>query len=68
VISLAILRLLKGGTILENNIFQTIKSAASSLSAIIFGCWQGSPFVTTAAVCATGGVLGVMFSVPLRRL
>ena len=31
------------------------------------GYWQGFPFVTTAAVTATGGVLGVMVSVPLRR-
>jgi putative OPT family oligopeptide transporter len=75
VISMAILRLLPGGTILENNIVQTIASAAGTLSAIIFvlpglvilGYWQGFPFWTTAAVCATGGILGVMFSVPLRR-
>ena len=75
VISMALLRLLPGGTILENNIVQTIASAAGTLSAIIFvlpglvilGWWQGFPFWTTAAVCATGGILGVMFSVPLRR-
>ncbi|HMS21145.1 MAG TPA: oligopeptide transporter, OPT family [Sphingorhabdus sp.] len=75
VISMAILRMLPGGTILENNIVQTIASAAGTLSAIIFvlpglvilGYWQGFPFWTTAAVCATGGILGVMFSVPLRR-
>lgn len=75
VISMAILRMLPGGTILENNIVQTIASAAGTLSAIIFvlpglvvlGYWQGFPFLQTAAVCATGGILGVMFSVPLRR-
>jgi putative OPT family oligopeptide transporter len=75
VISMAVLRMLPGGTILENNIVQTIASAAGTLSAIIFvlpglvilGYWQGFPFWTTAAVCATGGILGVMFSVPLRR-
>jgi putative OPT family oligopeptide transporter len=75
VISMAILRMLPGGTILENNIVQTVASAAGTLSAIIFvlpglvilGYWQGFPFLQTAAVCATGGVLGVMFSVPLRR-
>lgn len=75
VISMAILRMLPGGTILENNIVQTIASAAGTLSAIIFvlpglvilGYWQGFPFLTTALVCATGGILGVMFSVPLRR-
>ena len=75
VISMAILRLLPGGTILENNIVQTIASAAGTLSAIVFvlpglvmlGWWQGFPFWTTALVCASGGILGVMFSVPLRR-
>ena len=34
---------------------------------IMVGWWQGFPFWTTVAVCATGGMLGVMFSVPLRR-
>ena len=75
VISMAVLRLLPRSSILENNIVQTIASAAGTLSAIIFvlpglvmiGWWQGFPFWTTSLVCATGGVLGVMFSVPLRR-
>ena len=75
VISMAILRLLPGGTILENNIVQTIASAAGTLAAIIFvlpglvmiGWWNGFPFVTTSAITMLGGILGVMFSVPLRR-
>ncbi len=75
VISMALLRMIGGSNILENNIVQTIASAAGTLSAIIFvlpglimvGWWQGFPFWTTAAVCALGGILGVMFSVPLRR-
>ena len=75
VISMAILRYLPGATILENNIVQTVASAAGTLAAIIFvlpglvmiGWWQGFPFLTTAAITATGGILGVMFSVPLRR-
>ena len=75
VISMAVLRFFKDATILENNIVQTIASAAGTLAAIIFvlpglvmvGWWQGFPFVTTAAITATGGILGVMFSVPLRR-
>ena len=33
----------------------------------MIGWWQGFPYVTTAAITATGGILGVMFSVPLRR-
>lgn len=75
VISMAILRFLPGASILENNIVQTIASAAGTLAAIIFvlpgliiiGWWQGFPYVTTAAITALGGILGVMFSVPLRR-
>jgi putative OPT family oligopeptide transporter len=75
VISMALLRLIGNSNILENNIVQTIASAAGTLSAIIFvlpglimvGWWQGFPYWTTAAVCAMGGILGVMFSVPLRR-
>lgn len=75
VISMAVLRYLPGASILENNIVQTIASAAGTLAAIIFvlpglvmiGWWQGFPYVTTAAITGLGGILGVMFSVPLRR-
>ena len=75
VISMALLRLVGNSNILENNIVQTIASAAGTLSAIIFvlpglimvGWWQGFPYWITVAVCAIGGTLGVMFSVPLRR-
>ncbi|MGZ8361882.1 MAG: OPT family oligopeptide transporter [Allosphingosinicella sp.] len=75
VISMALLRFFADSTILENNIVQTIASAAGTLAAIIFvlpglvmiGWWNGFPYWTTLAVCAIGGTLGVMFSVPLRR-
>lgn len=75
VISMAVLRLFATGTILENNIVQTIASAAGTLSAIIFvlpglviiGWWQGFPYWLSAFTIATGGILGVMYSVPLRR-
>ncbi|KQM65552.1 peptide transporter [Sphingomonas sp. Leaf17] len=75
VISMAVLRGFRDSTILENNIVQTVASAAGTLAAIIFvlpglvmiGWWTNFPYVTTAAICATGGILGVMFSVPLRR-
>jgi putative OPT family oligopeptide transporter len=75
VISMAILRYFHGHTIVENNIVQTIASAAGTLSAIIFvlpglimiGWWTGFPYWITVAVCIVGGVLGVMYSVPLRR-
>lgn len=75
VISMALLRRVANHTIAENNIVQTIASAAGTLSAIIFvlpglvmvGWWSGFPYWTTAFVCAIGGVLGVMYSIPLRR-
>jgi putative OPT family oligopeptide transporter len=75
VISMAVLRAFRNATIYENNIVQTIASAAGTLSSIIFvlpglvmiGWWTGFPFLESFAICAIGGVLGVMYSVPLRR-
>ena len=75
VVSMALLKGVRDSSILENNIVQTIASAAGTLAAIVFvlpglimvGWWTGFPYWTTVAVCVTGGVLGVMFSVPLRR-
>src|ERR1700719_5330591 len=75
VISMAVLRGFKGTTIQENNIVQTVASAAGTLSAIIFvlpglvmiGWWTGFPYLYSFAICALGGVLGVMYSIPLRR-
>jgi putative OPT family oligopeptide transporter len=75
VISMAVLSLLRDSSILENNIVQTVASAAGTLSAIIFvlpglvivGWWTGFPFWTSALVCLSGGILGVLFTIPLRR-
>ena len=75
VISMAVLKFFKDSTIQENNIVQTIASSAGTLSAIIFvlpglimvGWWTGFPYWLSVAVIALGGILGVMYSVPLRR-
>jgi putative OPT family oligopeptide transporter len=75
VISMALLSLVRDSSILENNIVQTVASAAGTLSAIIFvlpglvivGWWTGFPFWTSFLVCAAGGILGVLFTIPLRR-
>jgi OPT family oligopeptide transporter len=75
VISMAVLRLFKSSSIFENNIVQTVASAAGTLASIIFvlpglvivGWWQGFPYWMTMAATGLGGILGVMFSVPLRR-
>ncbi|AMP09874.1 oligopeptide transporter, OPT family [Collimonas arenae] len=75
VISMAVLRMFKSANILENNMVQTQASAAGTLSSIIFilpglvmiGYWQGFPYWQTLAICAAGGMLGVMFTIPLRH-
>jgi putative OPT family oligopeptide transporter len=75
VISMALLGLFSGSNVRENNIVQTVCSAAGTMSSVIFilpslliiGWWQGFPFWTSFLICAAGGVLGVLFTVPLRR-
>ena len=75
VISMAVLKAFRDSTIQENNIVQTIASSAGTLSAIVFvlpglimvGWWNGFPYWLSVAVIAIGGILGVMYSVPLRR-
>ena len=75
VISMALLRGFRDATVQENNIVQTIASAAGTLSSIIFvlpglvmiGWWTGFPFWISFLICALGGILGVMYSIPLRR-
>lgn len=75
VISMALLSAFKDATIQENNIVQTIASAAGTLASVIFvlpglimiGWWAKVPFWPVFGACAIGGVLGVMYTVPLRR-
>lgn len=76
VISMAVLRLFKRSNILENNIVQTAASAGESLAAgviftlpalILLRYWMDFPFIDTMAIAMFGGVLGVLFTIPLRR-
>jgi putative OPT family oligopeptide transporter len=76
VVSMAVLKALGGGGILENNIVQTGGSAGTSLaSGVIFtipalailGYWKDFDFWWVFAISGLGGLLGVLFSVPLRR-
>lgn len=76
VVSMAVLRVLGGGTILENNIVQTGASAGSSIAAgviftlpalVLLGYWQDFRYSWVFAIAGLGGLLGVLFSVPLRR-
>lgn len=75
VISMGILRAVGGG-ILENNLVQTAASAGESVAAgaiftlpalVLLGAWSGFPPVATAILVSIGGVLGVLFTIPLRR-
>jgi len=76
VVSMAVLRALGGGGILENNIVQTGASAGTSIaSGVIFTVpalvlmhyWDSFQFGWVLAIAGLGGLLGVLFSVPLRR-
>ena len=74
VISMAVLKFAHGSNILENNLVQTEASAAGTISSVIFvlpgllmvGYWSGFPFWQTTLLCTAGGILGVIFTVPLR--
>ena len=77
IVSMGVLRgLLRRGTILENNIVQTMASAGESVAAgiiftvpalVISGVWQDFPFWKVTAIGMLGGALGVLFMIPLRR-
>lgn len=76
VISMAVLKMFSGSNTLENNMVQTQASAAGTLSSVIFvipgllmmGYWQDFSFWQTLLICAAGGILGVIFTVPLRQV
>jgi len=76
VIAMAVLRLFGPPNILENNIVATGASAGSSIASgaiftlpalILLHHWTHFDYVWTIAIVGLGGVLGVLFSVPLRR-
>ncbi|MDD9892972.1 MAG: oligopeptide transporter, OPT family, partial [Gammaproteobacteria bacterium] len=76
VLSMGILRLLGNSNPKENNIVQTAASAGEALAAgaiftlpalVLLGAWQGFDYGWTLALTAAGGLLGVLFVIPLRR-
>jgi len=75
VISMTILRALRNSTIWENMTVQTVASVGGAMSSIIFvlpglvmvGWWLEFPFWESVLICTLGGILGVTFSIPLRR-
>ncbi|MDQ6733977.1 MAG: oligopeptide transporter, OPT family, partial [Nitrospirota bacterium] len=76
VASMAILRLFRRSNILENNIVQTAASSGEALAAgviftipalLIVGYWAEFDYWQTTVIAAVGGILGVLFTIPLRR-
>ncbi len=76
VISMALLKVFKNSNILENNLVQTAASAGESLAAgviftipalVIMGYWEEFNYFETVMIALCGGVLGVLFTIPLRR-
>jgi putative OPT family oligopeptide transporter len=76
VVSMGILRLFRKHSILENNIVQTAASAGESLAAgviftlpamVIMGSWEDFNYLWVTLIAGFGGLLGVLFTIPLRR-
>ncbi|MDP6694589.1 MAG: oligopeptide transporter, OPT family [Gammaproteobacteria bacterium] len=76
VISMGVLRLFRDSNILENNIVQTAASAGESVAAgaiftlpalILLGYWEVFDYAWVCAIAGLGGLLGVLFTIPLRR-
>lgn len=77
IISMGILRFFKSSTVLENNAVQTAASAGEAVAGgivytipalIIIGYWNHFDYLTNFFIAVTGGILGVLFSIPLRRI
>ena len=75
-VSMGVLRLFKRSTILENNMVQTAASAGESLVAgiiftipalVMMKAWAGYDYGPMVAIAIVGGILGVAFTIPLRR-
>lgn len=75
-ISMMVLRRFKNSNVLENNMVQTIASAGEVLASgviftlpalVLLGFWTSFNYLQTASIAIMGGILGVLFSVPLRK-
>jgi len=76
VISMTLLKAFKNSNILENNLVQTAASAGESLAAgviftipalVIMGYWKEFNYLETVTIALCGGILGVLFTIPLRK-
>lgn len=77
IISMGVLRLFKNATVLEHNAVQTAASAGEAVAGgivytipalVIIGYWHHFDYLSNVLIAISGGVLGVLFSVPLRRI
>ena len=77
ILSMSILRFFKKSSILENNLVQTSASAGESLAAgiiftmpalILIGVWQKFDMILTTVIAFTGGLLGILFMIPMRKV
>lgn len=75
-VSMGVLRLFRRSNILENNMVQTSASAGESLVAgtiftlpalVMMGAWSNYQYGPMVCIAIVGGVLGVAFTIPLRR-
>ncbi|HET9619924.1 MAG TPA: oligopeptide transporter, OPT family [Kofleriaceae bacterium] len=76
VISMGILRALRSGNILQNNAVQTAAASGEGLASgviftlpalVILGKWSEFSYLETTLIAGFGGILGVLFTIPLRR-
>jgi putative OPT family oligopeptide transporter len=76
VISMGIFRLIRRGNILQNNAVQTAAASGEGLAAgviftlpalVLLGVWDRFSYLETTLIAGFGGILGVLFTIPLRR-
>ncbi len=77
ILAMAILRLFHNGNIYEANLIQTAASAGEAVAGgivftipalVIIGYWHYFPYFANCAIALLGGLLGILFSIPLRKI
>src|SRR5436190_17650 len=77
ILAMAILRLFQNGNIFEANLIQTAASAGEAMAGgivftipalVIIGYWHYFPYFANCAIALLGGLLGILFSIPLRKI
>jgi len=77
ILAMAILRFFKNTNIYETNLIQTAASAGEAVAGgivftipalVIIHYWYHFPYLENVAIALSGGLLGILFSIPLRRI